>query len=97
MNSESVRQMVTVNLENGLHLVPCSKIAKLARRFDCEVCIIKDDLIVDAKDVFALPTLVATCGTSLILAANGKGAQEVVDELVRMFESNFEDDTTDSA
>jgi phosphotransferase system HPr (HPr) family protein len=91
MSQSSVgRQTVTVNLENGLHLVPCSLIARLARRFGCDVHIIKGDMPVDAKNVLDLMTLNAAFGTTLIVEANGEGASEVTAELVRLFESGFE-------
>ena len=91
MTYDSVcRQTVTVNLEHGLHLVPCSQIAQFARRHDCDVQISKDDLTVDAKNVLDLVTLKATHGTTLVLKATGDGAAEVVEGLVNLFESNFE-------
>ena len=86
------RQTVNVNNENGLHLVPCSRIAQRAARFECDVQIHKDDHTVDAKSVLDLMTLNAEKGTTLILEASGNGATEAVVELVRLFESNFEDD-----
>jgi phosphotransferase system HPr (HPr) family protein len=84
------RQTVTVNLENGLHLVPCSLIARAARRYTCEVHIIKGEVLVDAKNVLDLMTLNAACGTTLVVEANGDGAMEITAELVRLFESGFE-------
>ena len=91
MTYDSVcRKTVTVNLENGLHLVPCSQIAQFARSYDCDVQISKGDLTVDAKNVFDLMTLNASHGTALVLEANGAGAAEAVDGLVNLFESNFE-------
>jgi phosphotransferase system HPr (HPr) family protein len=91
MTYDSVcRQTVTVNLESGLHLVPCSQIAQFARSYDCDVQISKDDLTVDAKNVLDLVTLKATHGTTLVLEAAGDGAAEVVEGLVNLFESNFE-------
>ena len=84
------RQTVTVNLENGLHLVPCSLIARMARRFPCDVRIIKGDTRVDAKNVLDLMTLNAACGTTLIVEASGDGALEATAEVARLFESGFE-------
>jgi phosphotransferase system HPr (HPr) family protein len=91
MNQNAVgRQSVTVNLENGLHLVPCSIIARTARRFECDVHIIKGEVTVDAKNVLDLMTLNAAKGTILILEACGTGAPDVTAELVRLFESGFD-------
>lgn len=89
-HSSVARQTVTVNLENGLHLVPCSLIARLARRFTCEVRIIKGETPVDAKNVLDLMTLNAAFGTTLVVEASGDAASEVTAELVRLFESGFD-------
>ncbi len=86
------RQTVNVNNENGLHLVPCSRIAQRAALFECDVQIHKDSQTVDAKSILDLMTLNAEKGTTLILEARGNGSAEAIMELVRLFESNFEDD-----
>ncbi len=84
------RQTVTVDLENGLHLVPCSQIAQFCRGHDCEVQISKDDQTVDAKDVLDLLTLEASRGTTLVLQAAGSDAVQAIEGLVNLFESNFQ-------
>ena len=96
MNRKSVyRQSVNVNLENGLHLVPCSRIAQSAAGYDCDVEIHKGDMFVDAKNIFDLMSLNAGHGTTLILQARGDGAAEAIDELVRLFQTDFQGDHSD--
>ena len=90
MSENRVQGPVTVDLENGLHLVPCSRIAELASRFDCQIRIMKGDQEVDAKTILDLMTLEATCGESLVLAATGSDAQEAVHQLTKLFASGFE-------
>ena len=95
MQNSVCRQSVTVNLELGLHLRPISQIAKAARQYDgCDVRVLKDEHSVDAKNVLELMTLNAPQGTQLVLEATGEFAAEVVDELARLFASNFEEDDT---
>ena len=92
------QQQVWVNLKDGLHLRPQSQIAQLAQRFDCDVHIRKDDRLVDAKSMLDLMTLQAACGATLYLEASGNDAAEAVQQLVRLFESDFTADTSgDSA
>lgn len=83
------QRTVIVSLENGLHMVPCSQIAQSCGRHACEIRIRKDTLIVNAKDIFDLLSLNAGHGTELILEAEGDGADEALEELVQLFESNF--------
>lgn len=98
MSSEIVyRETVTVESENGLHLVPCSRIAQLASSYDCEVHVENAGLRVDAKTILELMTLNASQGTTLVLEATGEGADEAIGRLVKLFQSRFEvaDDTAD--
>lgn len=85
----SYSEDVLVNLDHGLHLVPCSKIAELARSHDCEIRIHKQDHTVDAKAVFDLMTLRADQGTELTIEAEGPGAEVAVRGLVDLFENDF--------
>ncbi len=92
-----MRQSVNVNTENGLHLVPCSRIAQRAAQFQCDVHIHKENRSVDAKSVLDLMTLNAEHGTTLILEARGDGAAEAILELVRLFESDFQEEDSQPA
>ena len=86
------RRSVTVNVENGLHLIPGSLIAQAARRFDCNLTIRNGQQAADAKNVLDIIALGAVFGTTLDLEANGQQATEAIEEMVRLFELNFEID-----
>lgn len=85
----SIRRELTVDLENGLHIVPCSAIAKVARDYPGTVQIVRGEIVADATSVFDLLGLNAQKGTVLILEANGDGADGVLDRLVELFQSGF--------
>ena len=91
MDSTTVHhQTVTVDLENGLHMSPCSRIAEVARRFGGTIRIRNGNVVADARNVLDLMTLQAEYGTQLDLEASGDGAVEALDALVRLFESKFQ-------
>ena len=90
MSPHVVRRNVTVTLENGLHMVPCSEIAKFVRDFPGQVLIHKDQLAADARSILDLLQLKAEHGTTLILEAQGESAETVVEGLARLFASNFQ-------
>lgn len=91
MTHESVcHRKVTVNLENGLHLIPCSQIAKLCRAVQCEVTISNGRQTADAKNVLDIIALAAVAGTELDLTTTGEGAENTILALVALFESNFQ-------
>ncbi len=87
----SCRRTVTVNLKDGLHLRPISQIVETVRRFGCPVRITKENLSADAGNVLDLIPLKVEFGNTLILEASGEKATEALDELVRLFESNFDE------
>jgi phosphotransferase system HPr (HPr) family protein len=90
------RRTVTINLREGLHLRPVAQIVETVRRFGCSVRISKGTLSADAGNVLDLIPLRAEFGDTLILEATGDKAAETLDELVRLFESNFDDPVTDA-
>jgi phosphotransferase system HPr (HPr) family protein len=89
-SSELVQKNVTVNLEQGLHMIPCSLIAKLAREVECEIRIVREDQSSDARNVLDLLMLKAEMGTPLILEGRGNGASDALERLARMFDENFQ-------
>lgn len=91
MPSETTSQReVIVNLENGLHMVPCSRIAEYVRDFTGNVTIVIEDRSVDAKSIFDLLTLRAPFGTVLTVEAVGHNSEDIVNGLAALFERNFE-------
>jgi len=84
------RRALTVELANGLHMVPCSAIAKAAREFGGPVRIIHGKITADASSVFDLLGLGAERGTQLILEADGDGAEGLLDQLENYFRSDFD-------
>ncbi len=88
--SDSVSAPVTVNGDHGLHLVPCSQIARTACAFACQLRIRKGDRTVDAKNIFDLMSLNAGKGTQLILEATGEDASEAVIAVSALFASGFD-------
>lgn len=90
MAEEPLRRDVTVKLENGLHMVPCSRIAEVTRDFPGTVVIRREDHAVDAKSIFDLLTLSAPFGTILTLEVSGEHSADLLDRLAELFDRNFE-------
>ena len=80
----SSREM-TVNLEKGLHLVPCSRIVAQVSNYPGEVSIRWNDVKADAKSIFDLMTLAAPQGSVLTVEATGEDAGTLLDELEQLF------------
>lgn len=90
MGEQSVLRTVIIGPESGgLHLVPCSRLVKLANSFACSVSIRKGTVHADGKNILDLMVLSAGPGEQLDLVTSGEGAEEAMIKLVQLFESNF--------
>ncbi|MGC1275560.1 MAG: HPr family phosphocarrier protein [Planctomycetaceae bacterium] len=83
------RATVTVRLPDGLHLRPLTQLARLAQSFSSTTTLRKGAQIVDAKRPLDLMTLAAACGEQLELEARGDDADDAVEAIVSLFESDF--------
>lgn len=91
MSSPSpIRRELLVEMENGLHIVPSSAIAKTAREFQGTVRVYRGEVVADATSVFDLLGLNAQKGTALIIEVSGDGAEAMLERLVEMFQKGFE-------
>ena len=90
------RETVTVDLENGLHLVPCSLISRVANRFESDVSLTNGDIRANAKTILDLMQLNAAQGTTLVLEARGDDASDAVSDLLQLFRSQFKTEPADS-
>lgn len=92
-----IRRNVTVTLENGLHMVPASAIARAVKNFHGHVVLRHNEITADARSLLDLLQLKAEHGVTLELEADGEGAAEVVEAIAHLFASNFADAHTANA
>ena len=88
MDGQSVSRTVTVRLENGLHLVPCSRLVKLANGLGCDVRIRNGSKLADAKSIWDLMGM-AHCGDQVEVIVSGADAEAALAKVVQLFESDF--------
>lgn len=84
------RKNVTVKNEQGMHMIPCSRVAQLVRETNCQVQIIRDDQVADARNILDLLMLKAEVGTSLLIESEGEGAESILAQIVKLFDDDFE-------
>jgi phosphotransferase system HPr (HPr) family protein len=88
-DAAALRQTVTVNTPNGLHMIPCSMVAKVAQQFQSTIVLCKADVRADAKRVLELLTLGAGHGTQLELEITGDDAQDAMERILELFDGDF--------
>ena len=74
----------------GMHVRPAGLFAKLASRYNAEVWVEKDGIVVSGRSIMALMTLEATCGSVLHVMTSGPQAREVLDELEALVARKFD-------
>jgi phosphocarrier protein HPr len=89
MNSPSVQKVVVIRNAEGMHARPATMLARLALKYQSTIELICDGQRVDAKSILHLLTLGAVQGTELTVEARGADAEEALDAIVRLVESEF--------
>ncbi len=89
IESLMVRRAVLVKNANGLHLLPCSVIARAVKDFPGTVKLIRGNREANAKSIMDVIQLGAVCGTELTLEVEGQGAAEVTDRIEQLFDDGF--------
>lgn len=73
----------------GLHARPASLFAKLAEKFKSKIIVEKDGMTVNGKSIMSLLMLVAECGSTLIIKAEGPDEDEAIEALVNLVKEGF--------
>jgi phosphocarrier protein HPr len=94
MQSPKVQKTVVISNPQGLHARPVELLVRLAMQFESEVEVIRDGQCVDAKSILHVLTLGAGQGTEITLQAQGADAEDAVEAIVRLIESDFATDET---
>jgi phosphotransferase system HPr (HPr) family protein len=89
MSGNTGTRTVVVSHPAGLCLRGASSISQLARRFQSRIEIVKDGERAIATEALQVISLVAACGTQLVLEATGPDAEEALDALEELFADNF--------
>jgi len=89
--NKATRSVKITNSE-GLHLRAARSVADTVRRFESQVCLVKDGERVEATEVLQMLSLGVAQGEQLALEAAGGDAERVLDALVELFAGNFATD-----
>ena len=94
MSETTESRTATVGNPQGLHARPADLFVKEANKFDSKIEVIKDGRRVEAKSILGILTLGAVQGVQLCIEATGHDAQQALDALAKLIESDFADEAT---
>jgi phosphocarrier protein HPr len=85
-------KILTVKNRAGVHARPAALIAQLANKFESEITLEKDSIMINAKSIMGVITMAAGYNTVMTLKADGPDEKEAVVAMEKLFESKFEED-----
>ncbi|MCB9366046.1 MAG: HPr family phosphocarrier protein [Calditrichaeota bacterium] len=84
-----IQKEVTLLNRLGLHIRPAAQLTKIAEKFKSDVYLLKDGMRVNGKSIMGVMMLAAARGSTLVIECLGDDEQQVMDELVQLFENKF--------
>ena len=90
-NLWTIEKELWVENRLGLHARPVAKIATAAQRFDADITLEKDGLVVNARDLLDVLALDCPQGTRIVLRTRGPQAREAATAITALFARKFEE------
>ncbi|TKJ40622.1 phosphocarrier protein HPr [candidate division LCP-89 bacterium B3_LCP] len=87
-----IRREVTILNELGIHARPASKIVKAASLSKANFWISKDGQKINGKSIMGVMMLAAEKGSTVVIEADGEGAEELIDQIVSLIENQFSEE-----
>jgi phosphocarrier protein HPr len=84
---------VEIKNSDGLHMRPAMQFVDLASKFTCDIEVSNTDTVVDAKSIMQMTMLAATCGTRLLVRAEGEDAAKAIAALHELVEEKLFDES----
>jgi phosphocarrier protein HPr len=89
---KTIRQVMTIANQRGLHARAAALFVKTAGAFDAEITVAKDGTEVSGLSIMGLMMLAASQGSEIEVTAGGSQAAQAVDALAGLVSSKFEED-----
>lgn len=87
-----IKKEVIIKNKSGIHARPAAILVNEASKYKSEIYLEKDGEKVDSKSILGVMMLAATCGSSIVLYVDGEDEEEAVKSIVKILESDFEED-----
>jgi len=81
-----INEVITILNENGLHALPASRFVKLAEKFDSDVKLVKDGVVVSGKSIMGILTIACEKGSKVTLICDGKDEKDAFKALRKILE-----------
>ncbi|MFP6708605.1 MAG: HPr family phosphocarrier protein [Alphaproteobacteria bacterium] len=92
MSSETVRRTIPIINQRGLHARAAAKFVNCAERFEADIFVTRQGVVVPGRSIMGLMMLAAAPGTEIEVRAVGVDAAEAVAALEALTASKFDED-----
>ena len=83
---------ITIANRAGIHARPAAIIVQVTKNFKSNIYFQKGNNRINAKSIMGIITLGAAYGSEIKIIAEGEDEEAVIDSLVGLFESKFEEE-----
>ena len=80
---------VEIKNADGLHMRPAMQFVDIASKYKSDINVSNGQTSVDAKSIMQMTMLAATCGTKLMIRAEGEDCQQALDDLQDLVEEKL--------
>jgi phosphocarrier protein len=84
-----VERSVMITNKLGMHLRAAAELVKAASRFQSEILVAREDIVVDAKSIMALLGLEGARGVEVTVTADGIDEEDALRVVVGLIEAKF--------
>ena len=92
MSSETVRRTIPIINRRGLHARAAAKFVNCAERFEADIFVTRQGVVVPGRSIMGLMMLAAAPGTEIEVRAVGVDAAEAVAALEALTAGKFDED-----
>ncbi len=89
LTSPPISRTLLLRNRRGLHFRPAALLAETLKSFACSTSVENGSAVADGRSIFGLMSLAAGAGSRLTFTACGKEAKEALEEVQRLFETDF--------
>lgn len=86
---DTTHRTVKVANRQGLHARPAAEFVKLAKCYDAQIFVAKEEVEVNGKSILGLMMLAAEYGAELTIRAAGHDAGDALDDLCDLISRGF--------
>jgi len=84
-----MKRKIKISNKLGLHARASSKLVQATNKFECDIKLSKDNLIIDAKSILGILSLAASFNTEIEVFAEGIDEELAIIKIEELFNNKF--------